>query len=256
MAETTAKNTDRPVAFVTGAGQGIGAAIAARLARDGFDVAVGWFSTEPRDILARIEAAGGRAAPVRLDIAAPETIGSAIDACARALGRLDVLVNNAGVTLRSAAVDVTPDEWNAVMQCNLTGTFFMCQQFARRLLAAGRTGAIVNVASTHGVAALAQRSTYGISKAGIIHMTRALALEWAEQGIRVNAIAPGMVETPSRAAYFSQHPDARQGMLARVPAGRFGSEEDVAGAVSYLASADAAYVTGHTLMLDGGLTAC
>lgn len=251
----TPSNQDRPVAFVTGAAHGIGAAVAARLARDGYDVAIGWLSTEPRDTVAQLEAAGARAVPIRLDVASPASIESAVEESVRALGRLDVLVNNAGITLRRLAVDVTPEEWRAVMDCNMTGTFFMCQQLARHLIAAGRTGSIVNVASTHGVVALAQRSTYGISKAAIIHMTRVLAYEWAEHGIRVNAVAPGMVETPSRAAYFAQRPDARQAMLDRVPVGRFGTEADVAGAVAYLVSADGAYVTGHTLMLDGGLTA-
>jgi NAD(P)-dependent dehydrogenase (short-subunit alcohol dehydrogenase family) len=165
-----------------------------------------------------------------------------------------VLVNNAGVTLRQLAIDVTPEEWQTVLDCNLTGTFFMCQHMARHLLARKCAGCIVNIASTHGVVALAQRSTYGISKAAIIHMTKMLAYEWAAHGIRVNAIAPGLVETPSRAEYFGARPDARKAMVDRVPAGRFASEGDVAGAVAYLVSADAGYVTGHTLMLDGGLT--
>jgi NAD(P)-dependent dehydrogenase (short-subunit alcohol dehydrogenase family) len=112
----------------------------------------------------------------------------------------------------------------------------------------------VNIASTHGVVALAQRATYGISKAGVIHMSRMLAFEWAQHGIRVNAIAPGTIETPSRSAYFAENPQARAAMLARVPAGHFGTPEDVAGAVAYLAGADGAFVTRQTLLLDGGLT--
>jgi NAD(P)-dependent dehydrogenase (short-subunit alcohol dehydrogenase family) len=140
------------------------------------------------------------------------------------------------------------------MDVNLTGTFFMSQQFARWLVANQRNGCIVSLASTHGVVSLAERSAYGISKAAIIHMTRMLAYEWAAHGIRVNAIAPGTIETPSRAAYFRANPGAREAMLKRVPLGKFGTQKDVAGAVVYLASEDAAYVTGHTLLLDGGLT--
>lgn len=250
-----AKTDPRPAAFITGAGQGIGAEIALRLAIDGHDVALGWNSKEPREVVAKIEATGARAVPVKLDIRSQPDIAAGIGKAAEALGGLDVLVNNAGVTLRQLAIDVTPDEWQTVLDCNLTGTFFMCQHMARHLLADKRPGCIVNIASTHGVVALAQRSTYGISKAGIIHMTRMLAYEWAEHGIRVNAVAPGLVETPSRAEYFGQRPDARQAMVERVPMGRFASEQDVAGAVAYLVSADSGYVTGHTLMLDGGLTA-
>lgn len=248
------KKNGRPVALVTGAGQGIGAEIALRLANDGHDIALGWNSREPLEMVAKLESAGARVVPVKLDIRSQSDIADGIGKAVQALGGLDVLVNNAGVTLRQLAIDVTPDEWQTVLDCNLTGTFFMCQQMARHLLARKRPGCIVNIASTHGVVALAQRSTYGISKAGIIHMTRMLAYEWAGHGIRVNAIAPGLVETPSRAEYFGQRPDARQAMIDRVPAGRFASEQDVAGAVAYFVSADAAYVTGHTLMLDGGLT--
>jgi NAD(P)-dependent dehydrogenase (short-subunit alcohol dehydrogenase family) len=165
-----------------------------------------------------------------------------------------VLVNNAGVTLRQPALDVTRDEWQSLMECNLTGAFFMAQQMGRYLVGRKRAGSIVNIASTHGIVSLAQRSTYGISKAAIIHMTRVLAFEWAEHGIRVNAIAPGLVETPSRFEYFSAHPDQRAMMAQRVPLGRFCKEEEVAGTVVYLTGSDGAYVTGQTIVLDGGLT--
>ncbi len=248
-------STTRPVAIVTGASQGLGAAIALRLARDGYDVAVTELSKEPLSaVQARIEAAGARVHPLALDIRSQSSVENAIRDTAAALGRMDVLVNNAGVTLRRLAVDVTRDEWQGVMDVNLSGTFFMSQQFARYLIDRKRTGCVVSLASTHGVVALAERSTYGIAKGAIIHMTRMLAYEWAEHGIRVNAIAPGTIETPTRAAYFEDHPDARVAMLARVPFGRFGTEDDVTGAVSYLAGADAGFVTGQTLLIDGGLT--
>jgi NAD(P)-dependent dehydrogenase (short-subunit alcohol dehydrogenase family) len=140
------------------------------------------------------------------------------------------------------------------MGTNLRGTFFLSQQMGRHLVGRGRPGSIISIASTHGVLGFAQRSTYGISKAAIIHMTRMLAIEWAEHGIRVNAVAPGTTETPSRAPALAD-PTVRAAMLNRVPLRRFATAEEIAGAVSYLASPQAAYVTGQTLLVDGGLTA-
>lgn len=226
-----------------------------RLATDGYNIAVTELKRKPLDdILTQLEAAGAKAVPVVLDVRSQDSIESAFRLATSALGPLDVLVNNAGVTLRRDAIDVSREEWDAVTGVNLTGTFFMCQQMGRHLLADKRPGCIVSLASTHGVVALAQRSTYGISKGAIIHMTRMLAFEWAAHGIRVNAIAPGTIETPSRAAFFADNPKARKDMLARVPAGHFGTPEDVAGAVAYLAGADGGFITGQTLLLDGGLT--
>jgi NAD(P)-dependent dehydrogenase (short-subunit alcohol dehydrogenase family) len=246
---------DRRTALVTGASQGLGAAIAVELARCGYDVAVSNQGVAPLDAtLASIEEAGARGVPVKLDLRMQSSIEQAMSAVLDAFGRLDVLVNNAGVTLRKAALEVTPEEWDEVTTVNLTGTFFMCQQMARQLVATDRPGAIVNIASTHGLLGFPMRSTYGITKAGIIHMTRMLAYEWAGRSIRVNAVAPGTVETPSRAAYFASDPKAREGMLSRVPMRRFGLPADVAGAVCYLAGPAADYVTGQTLVLDGGLT--
>lgn len=245
---------NRRTAFVTGASQGIGAAIALALARDGFDVAVS--STRPEklsEVVSGIVAAGARAVSVALDVRAPEIIEQAMAQVVTACGRLDVLVNNAGIPLRKPALEVTPAEWEAVLDVNLKGTFFMSQQMGRHLVGSGRPGCIVSVASTHGLVALAQRSAYGIAKTAIIHMTRMLAIEWAEHGIRVNAVAPGRVDTPSRAGSLAE-PGYRDAALARIPLRRFGAAEEVAGAVSYLASPAAAYITGQTLVLDGGLT--
>ena len=244
------------VALVTGAWQGLGAAIALRLAKDGYDVALTALTHEGSlaNVVSKIEAEGRRAVPIVLDLRSQASVESTIEQAAEGLGRLDVLINNAGVTLRRTALEVTREEWQAVIDVNLTGTFFMSQQFARHLVERKREGCIVSLASTHGVVALAERSTYGISKGGIIQMTRTLAYEWAEHGIRVNAIAPGTIETPSRMAYFESNPGSREALLSRVPAGRFGTTEDVAGAVAYLVSEDAKFITGQTLLLDGGLT--
>ncbi len=244
----------RRTAFVTGASYGIGAATALALARDGYDVAVAATRIENlSNVVAQLEAMKARVVPVALNLRSHADIERTMAAVTEALGKLDVLVNNAGVPLHKAATEVTPDEWEAVMQPNLTGTFFMCQQMGRHLIGSGRPGCIINMASTHGVVALAERLVYGVSKAAVIHMTKMLAIEWAQHGIRVNAIAPGTVDTPSRAAFLAD-PRTRAMMLERVPLHRLGTADEVAAAVRYLASPEAAYITGHTLMMDGGLT--
>ena len=253
MAHST---TMRQVAFVSGASQGLGAAIALALARDGFDVAVS--STNAANLaqtVKGIEAAGRRASAVALNLSEVSGVERAIAAAVAALGPLELLVNNAGITIRKSALEMTPDEWDPILAVNLKGAFFLTQQMGRHLVASGRPGAIVNLASTHGIVAFPQRLAYGVSKAGLIHMTKMLAVEWAPYGIRVNAIAPGTVSTPSREAHFSSEPAARETMVARVPLKRFATMEEVGAAVCYLASPAARYVTGHTLVLDGGLTA-
>lgn len=245
----------KQTAFVTGASQGIGAATAIALARAGFDVAVSSTRIDKlAKLLAEIEAAGARAVPVELDVRSQASIERAMAAVIDAFGRLDVLVNNAGIPLRRQALEMTRAEWNDVIDVNLTGTFFVSQQMGRHLVDSRRSGCIINIASTHGLVGIAGRAAYGIAKAAIVHMTKMLAIEWAEYGIRVNAVAPGRVETPSRAGSLAE-PGYLETALARIPLRRFATSEEVANAVCYLASPEAAYITGHTLVLDGGLTA-
>jgi len=245
----------RRTAFVTGASQGLGAEIAVELARSGCDVAVSSRRVERlSDTLGRIEEAGGRAVPVELDVRSGQSMARAMAEVASAFGALDTLVNNAAVTLRATALDMTRAEWDELMSVNLKGVFFMSQLMGRHLVEQERPGCIVSLASAHGLLGYAGRSAYGIAKAGIIQMTRALAIEWADHGIRVNAVAPGTVDTPSRAAYFDANPDAKKAMTGRIPFGRFAQPAEVAAAVRYLASPEAAYITGQTLVLDGGLT--
>ena len=242
-------------AFVTGATQGLGAALALRLAQDGYDVAVsGTTLGHIENTVVALEAHGARTVAVPLDLRSQPSIECAMAHVIEAFGELDVLVNNAGVTTRSLAVDTTREEWQAVMDINLTGTFFMSQQMGRHLIAQQRAGCIVNLSSTHGLIGFAQRSTYGISKAGISHMTRMLAIEWAAHGIRVNAVAPGTIATPSRVAFFSADAGGFKAMIDRVPLARLCGMDEVAAMVSYLAGPDAAYITGQTMVLDGGLT--
>lgn len=247
--------TQKRTALVTGASYGLGQATAVALAKDGYDVAVTELRVEElSDTLDGIAAAGGRGVPVQLDLRQMPSVEKAMADAVAALGRVDVLVNNAGVTVRRLALEVTQADWDEVVGVNLKGTFFMSQQMGRHLVATRRPGCVISIASTHGTIGFTQRSTYGISKAGIIHMTRMLAYEWAEHGIRVNAVAPGTVETRTRAEYFRANPVARQAMIDRVPLHRFGEPAEIAAAVRYLASPEAAYVTGQTILLDGGLT--
>jgi len=242
-------------ALVTGTSTGIGQVIALALARAGYDLALTELDTAAlADTLRHPDLAGRSVVPLALDLRAPDSIAAAFDTAAKELGAIDLLVNNAGRALIKPAVDVTRAEWDDVIDTNLRGAFLLSQHFGRHCVARKRGGAIVTIASTHGLTGLAGRSVYGIAKAGLIQMTRMLAIEWAEHDIRANAIAPATVLTPSRAALLSD-PKARDAMLARIPTGRFVTPEEVAAAVVYLASDAAASVTGQVLAIDGGLTA-
>lgn len=245
----------RPVALVTGASAGLGRAIALRLAEEGFDLAVTDLDVAMLDALRSEPALADRAViALALDLRQPDSVAAAMEEVIRRFGRIDVLVNNAGRALQRPAIAVTWAEWDDVLAINLRGAFFLSQAAARHWIDSGRPGAIVNIASTHGLTGLAGRSVYGTSKGGLIQMTRMLAIEWAPSAIRVNAVAPATVLTPSRAEMLKD-PDVRQEMLARIPLGRFPAAEEVAAAVAYLAGEGAASVTGHVLVLDGGLTA-
>jgi NAD(P)-dependent dehydrogenase (short-subunit alcohol dehydrogenase family) len=251
---TTMTASSTPTALVTGTSTGIGRVIALALARAGYDLAVTEVETQRlRDLLDHPDLLGRKVVPVVLDLASPESIASAFDQAVAALSRIDLLVNNAGRALIKPATEVTRAEWDALISVNLTGTFFLTQQFGRHAIAR-RSGCVVTIASTHGMTGIAGRSVYGIAKAGLIQMTRMLAIEWAAHNVRANAVAPATVLTPSRADKLSD-PDARARMPARIPSGRFITPEEVAAAVVYLASPEAASITGQVLAIDGGLTA-
>jgi 2-deoxy-D-gluconate 3-dehydrogenase len=240
---------------VTGTSAGLGRAIAIALAREGYDLALTELDAAAlQDTLALPDIAKRKAIPIALDLRSQDSIAQAFTDARAALGEIDLLVNNAGRALLRPVVEVTSAEWDDVMNSNLRGAFFLSQLFGRACIAAKRSGAIVNMASTHGMTGIAGRSVYGISKAGLIQMTRMLAIEWADQNIRVNAVAPTTVMTESRQQLLSE-PKARAAALARIPSGRFVTPGEVAAAVVYLASDGAASVTGHTLLVDGGVTA-
>jgi NAD(P)-dependent dehydrogenase (short-subunit alcohol dehydrogenase family) len=248
--------TQQRTALVTGASTGIGLEIAKAMALAGYDLAV-----TARDAKGALAEAikdkafvGHKIVPISLDQREEASIVKGFAAAVAGLGTIDVLVNNAARALIKPIVETTWAEWNDVMDTNLRGVFFVSQQFARHCMEKGRPGAIVGISSTHGRAAIAGRSVYGIGKGGLEQMTRMMAIEWASAGIRVNAVAPTTVMTPSREAALSD-PQRRQQMLARIPLRKFPDASEVAGAVLYLAGPSAASITGHILMVDGGLTA-
>jgi NAD(P)-dependent dehydrogenase (short-subunit alcohol dehydrogenase family) len=246
----------RRVALVTGASYGIGAATALALAHDGCDLALTATRVENLSkVAAKLAAMGVRTASVALDVRSQASIEEAWSQAVAAFGTIDVLVNNAGVSITRAALDMTPSEWEGLMQTNVSGTFFMSQQMGRHLVDAHRAGCIINITSIRGIDSIPGRSAYGISKAAVIHMTRMLAIEWARYGIRVNSVAPGRVDTesPTRAATPAGS-KALEALVSRVPLRRLATSEEVAAAVRYLASREATYITGHTLVLDGGVT--
>ena len=242
-------------ALVTGASTGLGRETALTFARAGYDVALADIEAGMLDeVLADSTLSDVNKVSVTLDLRKEDSIRSGCAAAIDGLGGLDVLVNNAAVPLHRAAVDVTWDEWDAVVDVNLKGAYFLSGRFAAHCIDAGHGGAIVNIASTHGMTGLAGRSVYGITKGGLIQMSRMHAIEWAEHGIRVNAVAPTTVMTESRQEILKD-PTRREAMLQRIPLGAFPDPGEIASAVLFLAAPEQKSVTGHTLAVDGGLTA-
>lgn len=246
-----------PVALVTGASYGVGAATALALAHEGFDIAMTATRRANLDAtVAAVAALGRRTLALELDLGAQASIEATTAAAIAGLGRIDLLVNNAGANLRSKALETTRAEWEALMGPNVTGTFFLTQQVGRHLVQQQRPGRIVTIASAHGLVGAPERSAYGMAKAALLQMTRMLAIEWAEHGITVNAVAPGRLDTasPSRQGSGSD-PAYMAAMLKRIPLRRLATADEVAGAVAFLAGPAAASITGQTIVVDGGLTA-
>ena len=243
------------VALVTGASYGLGMMTADFLARDGFDIAVTDLNTDDlAETVAMVEKRGRKAFATELDVRSVDSIDAAIAATVEGMGKIDVLINNAGVPLSRPALDVEPEEFDNVQNINVRGCYFMCQRFARHLVDTDRQGAIVNLSSTFAVIGVPGVSVYGISKAAVAGITRHLAADWAKYGIRVNAVGPGATETKIRAANFAANPEVREWNLSRIPMGRFGEPEDTAEAVAYLAGNKSEYINGHLLLVDGALT--
>jgi 3-oxoacyl-[acyl-carrier protein] reductase len=240
-----------PVAVITGGTRGIGLAVAQRLAADGYDLLLTY-----RGDAAAAEAAqadlgstGRRVEVLAADVATADGAGMAIEAAMQRLGRLDVLVNNAGITRDTLLMRMDDADWDEVLNTNLKGTFLTCKAAIRPMLRQ-RSGRIVNVSSVVGQVGNAGQANYAAAKAGLIGFTKSLAKEVGSRGITVNAIAPGFIETRMTAGLPDE---TKKTILERTPLGRFGSPEDVAGAVAFLVGPDAAFITGHVLTVDGGL---
>ena len=238
------------VAFVTGASRGIGRAIALSLCRTGFDIVVASPEIEKNEEVAEeIRACSGDAMTLNLDVTSPESVKAGFQKALADKGRIDVLVNNAGITRDGLAMRMKPADWSLVMKINLDGAFLCCQQVLPVMMK-NRWGRIVNIASVVGQAGSAGQSNYAASKAGLIGLTKALAQEMASRNITVNAVAPGYIDTDMTKVLPEE---VRQKILAAVPLGRMGKPEDIAAAVKFLTSEDAAYITGHVLAVNGGM---
>jgi 2-deoxy-D-gluconate 3-dehydrogenase len=245
---------DEQVALVTGASRGIGADLAKLLAAAGARVAVAARDlTALEDLASAIEADGGSALPVIMDVTRVDEIRTAVEKVHRHFGRLDVLVNNAGLGANHPAEDITEADWDDMMSVNLRGLFFCCQAAGRLMLEQG-SGRVINMSSQAGVVGIRDHAVYSASKGGVNLLTKVLALEWSHRGVTVNAIAPTFIHTPGTAARLDD-PEYLEGVLDRLPIGRVGTTTDVAGAVIYLASPAGAMVSGHVLLVDGGWTA-
>ncbi len=236
-------------ALVTGGSRGIGAAIACALAADGWPVAVNFRADEHSAgaTVARIEDGHGRALAVRADVGVPEQVEQLFDTAEHELGRVLVLVNNAGIRADDLALSLTDSDWDSVIDTNLTAAFRATRRALRGMIRE-RFGRIINIASVVGPRANAGQANYAAAKAGLIGMTRTVAVEVARRGVTVNAIAPGLIDTDMTA-------DLDGELLSAVPARRAGTPEDVAACARFLASEQAGYVTGSTLYVNGGLSA-
>ena len=241
------------VAVVTGGGSGIGAACATALAQAGADVIllVHQVDEDAKAVAAAVVAAGRRANTITLDVGVEAEVEHAFDGVARTFGPADVLVNSAGLNMTGTPVaDMGLDQWEKLLRTDLTGSFLTSRRFVRDLKAAGRPGAIVNITSIHAFAMRAGGADYAAAKGGQANLTRTMALECAADGITVNAIAPGMILTPMN----DDDPAERAEKERAIPAGRAGRPEEVGRLAAFLASPDASYITGATVVIDGGLS--
>jgi NAD(P)-dependent dehydrogenase (short-subunit alcohol dehydrogenase family) len=242
------------VAIVTGAGRGIGRAVAERLAGDGAAVVIAELSDDGAEVAQALTATGATALYLPVDVADPQAVDEMVEQAHHAFGRIDVLVNNAAVSPGGSFLETEPDTWLRTLGVNLTGPFLCGRAVARRMVAGGIEGRIVNVASINSFAAERGAASYVASKGGLAALTRAMAVDLAPHGIRVNAVAPGPIRTEVTAPLFDA-PAYREGIARGVPLRRAGGPDEVAAVVAFLAGDDASFVNGATLVADGGYLA-
>ena len=242
---------DEKIALVTGAATGLGAAIAIGLASAGARVICHGNTRSPDETIRKITELGSEARSVTGDLSKPETAGSLIAESLKYFGGLDILINNAGTIRRAPAVDYSEEDWATVIEVNLSSVVRLCQLAGKQMIEAGYGGKIVNIASLLSFQGGITVPAYAASKGGVAQLTKALANEWAKFNINVNAIAPGYMRTTNTAALQADETRNRQ-ILERIPAGRWGEADDVAGAAIFLSSRASDYVNGHVLVVDGG----
>jgi NAD(P)-dependent dehydrogenase (short-subunit alcohol dehydrogenase family) len=244
-------DVSKEIILVTGASQGLGRQFARVLSAHGAAVALAARQTAKlKSLEEEIRGQGGRAVAVEMDVTDLASIGKAIDSAEAALGPVSVLVNNAGIAIEKLAIDQTEQDWDAVINANLKGAYFAATEMARRMIARKQEGNIVNIASVLGLGVMKFLSPYTISKAGIIQATKAMALELAGNRIRVNALAPGYIDTEMNHEFWST--PSGEKLAKRIPLRRVGAEADLDGAIMLLASSASRYMTGSVVTVDGG----
>ena len=244
-------NVSQETILITGASQGLGRQFARVLAGHGAAVVLAARQTDKlRSLEAEIKTGGGRAAAVQMDVTDTAAIATALDAAEAALGPITVLINNAGIAIEKLSTEQTAADWDAVINANLKGAYFLATEMARRMIARKQDGNIVNIASVLGLSVMKFLSPYTISKAGIIQATKAMALELAANNIRVNALAPGYIDTEMNHDFWAT--PAGEKLTKRIPQRRVGAESDLDGAILLLASQASRYMTGSVVTVDGG----